>query len=187
MRRLFLCFGFLLGLLPSLVMANEPVWKVDPKKSSVSFEYLEGGKSKKGAFDVFTASIVFDSKSPESASASVSVVTASIDLNDAMREGVLGTNPWFNSGDFPRAEFSLKGLRPVGSGTYLADGVLRIKTVKLPVQVMVKVTLNGNNARAVGTLEIDRTDFRLRDVLLESVVSIGERVTIGFDLIATLE
>ena len=184
MRHALLSLGLMLGIASPLSAVNQTVWEVDTEKSSVSFEYIEAGTAKIGSFDSFTASIAFDPEFPEQASASFAVKTASIDLNDTMREGVLATTPWFNSDEFPKAEFSLQGLRLVSQGKYLAEGVLRVKTVELPVQVMLSLSISGGRARAAGKLEIDRTEFQLRDVLLESVVAIGERVTIGFDLVA---
>jgi len=143
--------------------------------------------AKSGAFDQFVASIAFDPEMPESASASFVVNTASIDLNDSMREGVLASVPWFNSEQFPKAEFRLTGLSPTPDSKYVADGVLKIKNVEMPVRVQVSLLIKGDNARAKGILKIDRRDFKLRDVLLESIVSVGETVSIGFDLVAKVE
>jgi len=171
----------------SVGAANPPTWMVDRGASSVSFKYVENGRAKHGTFNTFMASIAFDPNSPEDASASFVVETASIDLNDGMREGVLATVPWFDSERFPRAEFRLTKLRPTTEGKFVADGVLKIKAVKLPVQLTLSFLVDGEKARAMGSLEIDRTDFRLRDAVLEAIVGIGERVTINFDLIATPE
>ena len=186
MRFFALCFCALLGFSAPLA-ANPAVWTVDVVRSSVSFEYVESGKTKTGAFKAFSASINFDQDMPQNASASFSVETASIDLNDAMREGVLATVPWFDSERFPRADFSLTRLRPSSSGKYIAEGVLKIKKVELPVQLTINLSMSGRNARAKGVLEIDRNDFRLRDAVLESIVGIGQKVTIRFDLVATLD
>jgi len=177
----------LIGFISSLNAASLPVWIVDKEKSSVSFEYIESGKPKSGAFDAFEASIAFDPDMPDDATATFSVLTSSINLNDSMREGVLLTLPWFHSEEFPRADFSLTDLKPTEGGKFVANGVLRIKTIEMPVELMVSWTVNGKTARAMGALEIDRTDFKLRDAVLESIVGIDERVKIGFDLIATLQ
>lgn len=187
MRLFAVCFGLLLGLVAPLAAGSSPLWTVDTARSSVSFEYVESGKRKTGAFSEFRASINFDPDVPQDASASFSVETASINLNDAMREGVLATVPWFDSERFPKADFSLTRLRPAKGGKFLADGVLKIKETKLPVQLMVSLSVNGKNARAMGVLEIDRTEFRLRDAVLEAIVGIDQQVIIRFDLIATLD
>ena len=184
MRQFIACC--LLGMVQPLSASAQPAWVVDTGKSSVSFEYVESGKIKSGAFDTFVASIVFDPALPKEASASFVVDTASIDLNDAMREGVLASVPWFDSERYPKAEFRLTDLSPAPGGTYVADGMLRIKKTELPVQVKVSLVLEDGDARAKGVLEIDRRDFRLRDALLESIVSVGETVSIGFDLIAKI-
>jgi len=187
MKPLLTILSFIVGLLPFLAAANPPVWMIELEKSSISFEYVEAGKLKTGAFRAFEASIAFDPDVPEETTASFYVETASINLNDAMREGVLVTVPWFDSERFPKARFSLTGLRPISEGKYLADGILRIKATELPVQSMVSLLIEGRSVRATGRVEIDRKDFRLRDALLESVVSIGEKVTIDFDLLGSVE
>jgi len=78
-------------------------------------------------------------------------------------------------------------LMPESDGGYVAVGFLRIKSVEMPVQVRLTLAVENDAAHATGTLEIDRRDFMLRDVVLESIVSVGEKVTIGFDLVARME
>lgn len=187
MMRAFYASVLFLSMSQPLSAAGQPTWIVDTDESSVFFEYVEGSDTKTGSFDQFEALIAFDPDMPSSASASFVVTTASLDLDDTLREGVLATLPWFDSERFPQAEFTLKELTPDPAGGFVAMGVLRIKTVEMPVQVRLSLALEGDAARAMGTLEIDRRDFMLRDVLLETIVAVGEKVKIGFDLVARMD
>lgn len=186
MRALYAAL-LLIGMGQPLSAAGQPTWIVDTGNSSVSFEYIEGSEPKTGSFSKFDALIAFDPANPEGASASFAVETASLDLNDGLREGVLATLPWFDSESFPKAEFKLEELQSEPGGGYIAKGVLRIKKIEMPVQVRLSLDVDGDAARATGTLEIDRRDFMLRDVLLETIVAVGEKVTIGFDLVARMD
>jgi len=163
-------------------------WIVDTDRSSVSFRYLESGKEKAGAFVRFSADVDFDPSRLENTEAAFAVETASIDLDDALREGVLVTTPWFDSDAFPNASFRLTKLTPdtAAPGMYWAEGTLIIKTVEKPVRFRTEVSVMAGQARARGTFQIDRTEFRLRDVVLEAIVPVGKTVSIGFDLVARL-
>lgn len=89
--------------------AQAAVWIVDPVRSSVSFHYTEDGITKQGAFAEFSAKVLFDPARVEDSRASFVVQTASIDLDDALREGVLATTPWFDSERYPEHGSAYRG------------------------------------------------------------------------------
>jgi len=186
MRRVLAIAGLIGVVGLPLHAAGAPAWLVDTGKSSVSFRYVEDGVAKDGAFVRFSANVKFDPDRVEDTEAAFAVDTASIDLNDALREGVLVTTPWFDSTRFPHATFELLRIYADGTatGVFWADGVLTIKDVKKPVRFRTTVDVDDKNARARGNLMIDRTAFRLRDVVLESIVPVGDEVDIAFDLVA---
>ena len=180
----FLAFALCASVSQPAVSAGQPVWVVDDARSSVFFQYSEDGRSVDGAFERYSARIEFDPTMLTQTTATLAVDTASIDLDDALREGVLLTPPWFDADAFPRAVFELTSLSFVAEDRYRAEGFLTIKSVRMPVNFDLVLTLDQGNARVRGTLEIDRNDYRLRDALLESVISVSETVSIGFDLVA---
>lgn len=182
--RAFLVFAVLATVSQPAFPAGKPAWIVDDARSTVSFRYSEDGKPVDGGFGQFSALIEFDPTKLGETTAIVAVSTASIDVDDAMREGVLLTPPWFDTRAFPEAIFELTDLTLVADDRYRAQGLLTIKAVRKPVDFELNVSLTRGNARVQGTLQIERSEYRLRDDLLESVISVGDTVSIGFDLVA---
>lgn len=167
-------------------VAHAATWIVDSARSSVTFGYVEDGIARTGTFTRFTAEVFFDPAALGQTSAAVSVATTSLDLGDAMREGVLETTPWFDTERFDTARLVVTALTPVPgmAGAYTADATLGIKGLERPLRFRTEVSVADGTGRARGSFSITRTDFRLRDAVLEAMVPIGDEVKIAFDLYA---
>ena len=164
-------------------------WQLDHARSSVVFSYQEDGAEKQGQFKQFDGSLDIDGMNITQSMASISVDTASLDMGDPFREGVLQGDPWLDSDTYPAARFRLAGLEAVPDrpGEFEAVGDLRIKGIVKPVRFPVMLTESNDDARASGSLRFSRSDFRLRDVVVESFVTIGPVITLSFDIIAERE
>ncbi len=174
-----LCAGMFLTMLgPATVFA----WQIDSARSLVTFHYEEDGEPRSGTFDRIGGTVDHTTGRIEESKADLKVATASLDLGDALREGVLATGPWLDSEAHPHAIFSLDRLTPLGGNRYEATGSLQIKDKKLPFSFPLLLEDDGREARVRGGLTFKRTDFNLRDVILESFVSIGDFIRLDFDI-----
>ncbi|MFT6076322.1 MAG: polyisoprenoid-binding protein YceI [Yoonia sp.] len=66
---------------------------------------------------------------------------------------------FFNASGFPTATFTAQ-ITAEGDG-YLADGTLTIKDITMQVALPFTLDLDGNAARMVGQLAIDRRSFEV--------------------------
>ncbi len=180
-----------IALATALLLAVLPVdaraWQIDTARSVISFVYEEDGKAKRGVFRRFGGTLDYDAENAKRSTAALTVSTASLALGDILREGVLETPEWLDSTSHPKARFTLGGLEPRGGEGYDAMGTLEIKGIQHPVRFPVTLHDDGREARATGDIAFSRRDFRLRDPLLESIISIGETVRINFDIVALRE
>ncbi len=178
LRKFFRAFALLALFSPTAAFA----WQIDASRSVVTFSYEEDGKAQSGTFDRVGGTITHIKGFEHNSKADLKVETASLDLGDALREGVLATGPWLDSAAHPHAVFSLDRLTPLGGNEYEATGSLRIKDRTLPFSFPLRLEDNGQEARVRGGLTFKRTDFNLRDVVLESFVAIGDTIRIDFDI-----
>ena len=183
--RALIAAGLLAGALA--LPATAATWQVDNARSVVAFEYTEGGSARTGRFTGMMALLSLDPENLSGSGAKIIVDTATLDLGDALREGVLATEPWLDSGAHPMASFTLMALKAVpgaDDASYQATGMLSIKGRSTPIAFPVMVSFDAARAMASGSLSFARRDFALRDIVLESFVEIGDIITLRFDIVA---
>lgn len=169
-------------------------WTIDPTHSTVGFSIRHLMISKvKGSFETFDATFV-TTENPLEARVTASAQVASINTNDANRDGHLRTGDFFDAETHPTIDFVSTGARVV-SGEYLVDGDLTIKGVTKPVTFDVDFggfagdPFGNYKFGATAKTEINREDFGLSyNAALETGgVLLGEKVTITLDLQGTLQ
>lgn len=173
-------------LLPGLVQAAD--WAIDAKASSVRFVYLENQEQKSGHFGMISPQITLDPDNLTQTRGVISVSTDSLDLGDSLREGILVTRPWLDTENFPDARFAVERVEPgPRPDQAVAVGRLEIKGVSHPLSVPLAIQRQGEQVSARGELRFDRTTYGLRDAVLESFVTIGTEITLGFELVARFQ
>jgi len=75
-------------------------------------------------------------------------------------------------------------LAPLDPPLYRATGDVTIRGETRALTTPVRLAFEEGRARASGRLEIDRTDFGLGVGPVSALVTVGERVTVAFDLVA---
>src|SRR5207253_2682977 len=88
-----------------------PKWTVDPAKSTVGFEVQVASETVKGTFGTFKADIAFDPANTAGSSAVVTIDLASVKSGDATRDGMLGSQQWFNTAASPQARFETTSIK----------------------------------------------------------------------------
>ncbi len=95
---------------------------------------------------------------------------------------------WFALAAHPRATFELSELVAVAGSTldgdFLARGELTLKGVTRIISTPVRLKIEGGEARAVGSTEFDPLAFGIGDGPSALFVSVGETVTVSFDMVA---
>jgi polyisoprenoid-binding protein YceI len=147
----------------------------------------------RGTFDGFSGTIV-TSEVPAENSVNAAIDMATINTNQADRDGHLRTNDFFKVDEFPTATFVSTSIEIDGDDLTI-DGELTLRGVTKPVTLTGEFGGIATNpygqtiaAASVGTV-INRADFGVNyNAPLETGgVLLGEDITLTFDLQAALQ
>lgn len=141
--------------------AGDSNWTVDYEQSSLTFIGEEKGRRFEGRFPDFQADILFFPDDLEASSVEVSVSTASATTGEQLRDSTMSGNEWFDVNDHPTATFTSGAIRRTGEDAYEADGVLTIKEFEKSITLPFTLEIDGDNAVAMGGVDLIRTDFGL--------------------------
>lgn len=164
-------------------------WTIDPTHSEVGFSIRHIMISKvKGKFENFSATFV-TGENPLDSSVTASADVASINTNEANRDGHLRTGDFFDAPSYPTIDFVSTGVRQEGDD-FKVDGDLTIKGITRPVTFDFEFGGFGQDpygnykGGATAKAVINREDFGLNyNAALETGgVLLGDKVTITLEL-----
>ncbi len=144
-------------------------WTVTDGSLGITVTQL--GSPVSGQFADWTAAITFEDPSEPGPAGQVDVVVniASLTLG-SVTDQAMGPD-YFNAAAFPTAIFSAD-LEKTARG-YLANGTLTIRDQTVPVHMPFELTLDGENAKMTGQLQLDRMDFGVG-------AAVTDAATLGF-------
>jgi polyisoprenoid-binding protein YceI len=169
-------------------------WDIDAMHSTVSFTVKHLMISKvRGTFDGFSGTIV-TSENPAENKVNATIDMATINTNQADRDGHLRNNDFFNVEEFPTATFTSTAVAIDGDNLTI-DGELTLRGVTKPVTLKGEfggIATDGygqTKAAASASTIINRTDFGVNyNAALETGgVLLGENISLTFDLQAALQ
>lgn len=166
-------------------------WVIDPTHSKVSFKVKHLMISNVlGSFREFSGSATTSGSDFTKAVVEFSVNTASVDTEQADRDGHLKSPDFFDSASYPAITFTGSGMKDLGDDTYELTGDLNIKGVTNKVSL--KVEFGGVGTDPWGNVKagfsvtgkINRKDWGLNwNAALEAGgVLVGEEVKITCDI-----
>ena len=166
-------------------------WNIDTTHSSVSFSVRHMVFAKvRGKFAKWTGQLDLDDQDLSKSKVDVTLEAASIDTNEAQRDGHLKSADFLDAEKFPQLTFKSRSVKTDGKDKATVTGDLTIKGVTREVPLQVELSGRGKdpwgNQRvgftATGT--VNRTDFGLKwnQVLEAGGVLVGEKVEIEIEL-----
>ena len=165
--------------------AEAAAWTVDAAKSRIGFSGVQVGTPFQGRFTRFTAQIDFDPTVPETGHAVVDIDLASAETGDAQRDTALPQTEWFDVKATPRARFEATRFAARGGDAYEAIGSLTIRGIRRDAVLPFRLTRAGATARAVGHLDLVRTQFGVGQGPWASGQWVALEVGVDIDLTAT--
>ncbi|MBX7213460.1 MAG: YceI family protein [Thermoflexales bacterium] len=165
-------------------------WSIDPAHTRVQFAARHLMVSTvRGEFKAFSGEVEFDPARPEATRVSVDVQTASVNTNDAKRDGHLASADFFEAAVHPSMTFRSTRVDGVKGEHARLTGDLTIKGVTHPVTL--DVTFHGLAKAPWGTTsagfeakgKLNRRDWGLTwNMPLETGgVLVGDEITLTID------
>ena len=161
-------------------------WAINNEKSRLTFEAEAGGQTVTGEFKQFRADIRFDPEVLDITEISAAIDTNSISTGQSEVDDALLSKDWFDAQTFPTAGFAATAIREGDEdGSYVLDGNLTIKGNRKPVTIPFTLEIDQGEGTVSGETTVNRRDFGLGPDGPISGLTIGDRVKIKLDLIAT--
>jgi polyisoprenoid-binding protein YceI len=175
----FLRFGALATLLAGALSVGAAEYNIDASHSDVLFKVKHMGISTvTGSFSEVSGTFNVDPKNIGATTGSAVIKVASVNTNNAKRDGHLKGDDFFNAEQFPEIKFVSKSVRKVNMKDSTAELVGDLTIRDITKEIVLKIKGTGILARdpwgmeraafkATGT--INRFDFNLKwSALLES-------------------
>lgn len=177
----------LAAALPSGPAWAEVVWRIDPEASSIRFDYALAGVAQTGRFTTFAGEGLFREARPQDTRFTLRIEADSLDLGNPLYSAFATSADWFDTDNHPDAAYRLSRLTLEPDGTATALGDLTIKGHLEVVEVPLRVEIGADRARARGSVAFDPRDFGVGYGPSALFVSLGDSVTVSFDLVARPE
>ena len=116
----------------------------------------------RGKFNDVQATVQIDEQTGSLRSVNAEISVASVDTDNAKRDGHLRSDDFFNAEQYPTITFKSTSIESEGSGSYRVDGILTIRDVSKPITLEGKLLgkMPGRVAfEAAG--QINRQDFNV--------------------------
>ena len=169
-------------------------WTLDPTHSDITFSVRHLAISKvRGAFEKFDVTVV-TTENPADTTVTASVEVASVNTNQADRDGHLKTSDFFLVEEFPTMDFASTAVR-LEDDVFYVDGNLTLRGVTKAVTLKGElggVITDGYGQTKLGasaSTKINRLDYGVNwNAALEAGgLTLGNDVTINFEIQVVLQ
>ena len=161
-------------------------YTVDKSHSGVAFKVKHMMISNvKGNFDNFNGSFVYDEETKTLTSLSGNVAIASINTDNAKRDGHLKSGDFFSADKFPEIKFELsKVAGDTAYGKLTMRGVTKDVELDIENNGMIKDPWGNTRVGLALSGKIDRTDFGLKwnKALEAGGVVVGETIKLDIEI-----
>ena len=183
----------LAGLAPALLAAaiaaspgtaDARDWQMVGDASSLAFTFRQMGSPVTGSFEDFTTEITFDPDDLANASVTTEIAIASVDTGNGERDAGITGADWFDTATYPTATFTSTSFAHEGGDSYLVTGDLTVRNITETVELPMTITVDGDQATANGTLELDRRTFEVGQGDWASDAAVGYDVILEISVAA---
>jgi polyisoprenoid-binding protein YceI len=169
-------------MLPTASVFAAPL-KIDNAKSTVTITFKQLNVPVEAKFKKFNAQIDFDAAHPETAKAAVDMDIASFDLGDPEYNQEVMKKDWFNTAQFPKANFTAGTIKSNGPGKFNVIGKLSIKGKTSDVSFPLTVKKDGAAEVFDGVLPIKRLTYNIGEGDWKDTDTVADEVLIKFHVV----
>lgn len=134
---------------------------IDTAKSKITFSSKLMGSNLKGDFAKFNGKVSFNPDEPEKAKANLVVEIASFNAGGEELQDEAKGKDWFNTKNFPSANFVSDFVKNVGNGKLEIRGNLTLKGKSAPIVMVASYQAEGKQMVFDGGFQLLRLDFGL--------------------------
>ena len=168
-------------------LAGDWVWEVDESASTLAFSGTQNDEGFRGTFSDWEAAVRLNPDNLDDAEIDVRIDMTSARTGDRDRDEALPSRDWFDATRYPYARFRSDDVSHEGRDDYRARGILDIRGLSQSVVLPFTLDIDGTEARARGTLALDRSDFGVGQGDFETDQWIAFPVRVEIDLVAERE
>jgi polyisoprenoid-binding protein YceI len=168
------------ALLPSLVQAQGPVFKIAPEEITVKF-YVKASVELQGNFDKWDATLTFPSTDVTTGVLDIKIQAASVNTGSGMKDDKLKSKDFFDVAQDPYITFHSTKIVQTGPNTFDVPGTFTIRGVSKPETLSLVVSGKGTGTGDIkGTMAFDRKEFGMNSGI--PFIKIADRVEVTVDL-----
>jgi polyisoprenoid-binding protein YceI len=176
----YLRIGLLLTLAASATASGAPERYSQAPGSTLEFQFTQLGAPASGHFGRFTTELAYDEKNLGASSLEVTIQVASLDTQDAERDGVLKDVDLFDTRKHATATFLAGSLARAPGGGLEAAGKLTIRGVTKDLKLPLTLKPTANGFELSGQTTIRRLDFGVGQGEWKSTESVGDEVEVRY-------
>jgi cytochrome b561/polyisoprenoid-binding protein YceI len=166
------------------VATNEPIeWAVSPG-GKLGFTARWSDTPINGTFSRWDADIRFNPESLDTTDIRIEVDLASANTGDSQRDEMLRGDAFFDVATHPKAVFTTRSAKKVGTNRYVANGALSLHGQKRPITLSFTLKIESGRATVRGTAQLARTQFGVGSGEWEETDQIADPVSIAFNFAA---
>ena len=173
-------FTLLVVATPGDAVARD--WQMIDDASSLTFTFRQMGSAVTGSFDTFSTDITFDPDDLPNASVTTEITIDSVDTGNAERDAGITGADWFDAATYPTATFASTSFAHAGGDDYVVTGDLTVRDITETVELPMTITVDGDQATASGTIELDRRTFEVGRGDWASDAAVGYDVILEIDV-----
>ena len=168
--------------------ASVQSWAIDTSQSTIGFSATAQKAAFDGNFNEFGGEIAFDPENLSGSHVRIEVNVASVSTGSDSRDGYLMDAAWLNEKEYSQAVFEADQFSKTDNG-YVAEGILTMRGVSLPVSFPFTLSISGEGAdrvaKAAGSFSINRLDYGVGEGDWASEKTASHQIEIAVSITAT--
>lgn len=177
-----ICFAAVSALLPSLSVAQAPVFTISPPPTSTVSFSIKASVALEGTFSKWDATLKFTSPDVTTGVLDIKIQAASVDTGSGMKNDKIKSKDFFDVEHNPYITFKSSKVVQTGPTTFDIPGTFTIRGVSKPVTLTLVVSGVGTGTGDIkGTMAFDRKDYGMNSGI--PFIKIADRVEVTVHLV----